>query len=252
MQRGLTHKNWIRLKDMLVVLLVAAGSALFLKAFVVDAIVVPSHSMEQTLLAGDFVLVNKLIYGTRVGNAAAHASFPSFRVPGIRNIERGDVVVFQLPSVTEPLYYVKRCIGTPGDAVSMENGTILVNGTPLTARGTTKLNESFGPVHVPRAGDVLPLEPAKSSRWESLLRLEGHRLTDDQTLGVQIDGISAHEYTVKQDYLFVLGDNLDHSDDSRSWGFLPKDNVIGEAMMVYWSDDGGNGIRWDRIGRSVR
>ena len=242
----------MRLRDMLIVVLVAVGSALVLKALVIDAIVVPSRSMEQTLLAGDFVLVNKLIYGARVGHSSAVASFPSFYVPGLRSVERGDVIVFQLPSVSERVYYVKRCVGLPGDEVSIENGAIMVNGIQSESKRRTNTSASFGPVHVPRSGDVLTLEPGESAMWESLLRLEGHRLTEDESQGVQIDGAPTSTYTVKNDYLFVLGDNLAHSDDSRSWGFLPEENVIGEAMIVYWSNDDQGGIRWDRIGTRVR
>lgn len=237
--------------------------AVLLKVFVLDAIHIPSPSMQSTLLAGDYVFVNKLVYGARISDLPfiKEGTF-QFHVPKIRDVRRGDVVVFRLPDVGEgesasqPRYFVKRCIAIAGDEIMMNNGKVFVNGVlmPLPEKATASVyqKDNFGPIAVPRKGDVVHLTPANYLHWAQVLEREGVEVACSQSGDVTIDGTSSSSYTIQKNYLFVLGDNRDHSYDSRYWGFLPEENLIGEAMMIYWSADPTFGIRWNRIGTFVQ
>ncbi len=243
--------------------------AFTLKLFVVGAIMVPTHSMESTLLPGDFVLIDKLVMSPRPDTSPAEASL--FHLPVL---QRGDVIVFDapeiegIPSIEEGQRFVKRCIGLPGDVVAMSNGSVYVNGTEMksperaaTGLGNDATND-FGPVTVPYRGMVIPLSGGVSPRWKEFIRREGHTLSLSATEEVLIDGMPSREYTVERNYLFVLGDNRRSSLDSRSWGFLPADSVVGKAIVIYWSRNQeasdhdraqtGPSIRWNRIGSLIR
>ena len=243
---------------------IALLAALILKIFVLGAVYVPSISMERTLLPGDYVLVDKLTYGGRASGRVPflQSVFPLFRFPGVRAVSRGDIVIFSLPAAAcdsgfpgEP-YFVKRCIAVAGDRVALHDGQMLVNGTPVRlpdggAVSGTSLCGVQADLRVPAAGDRLELNPGTLAAWGSLIRDEGHAVCRGEGEAVLVDGAPARNYTVERNYLFVLGDNVDHSYDSRSWGLLPEDNIVGKAIAVYWSVDPMSGIRWGRIGKLV-
>jgi signal peptidase I len=249
------------------VLALALFLALVLKAFVVDAVVIPSPSMENTLLVGDYVLVNKLVHGMPADGGERSGAAGAGLLPSIRSIHLGDVVVFRFPEPGDAPLFTKRCAGLPGDEVMMRGGRLYVNGVPVSFSGIVPLPEergqegTFGPLRVPRAGEEIQLSDGNYRQWEGLLRREGHTPGYDPQRGVLLDGEPAGRYVVRNNYLFVLGDNRAHSFDSRSWGLLPEENVVGTASMIYWSVDrrrgeGGLGgffsaIRWSRIGRFV-
>ncbi len=232
--------------------------ALALKTLVVDAVHVPSASMERTLLVGDFVLVNKFVYGPCTPRFLPFAGtrLPHVRLPGAASPARGDVIVFYAPDEPHPRLYVKRLAGIPGDTVSIRGGSLIVNGTPVplpdhAARGAAP-GPDFGPVVVPRSGESIPLDEADAPRWEPLVEREGHEIARTASGTVLIDGVPAREYRLSQDFYFVLGDNREESLDSRSWGFVPRESITGRAMMIYWSVDPSHGIRWTRPGTIVR
>lgn len=271
--------------------LITLAVALFLKAFVVEAFRIPSSSMEGTLHVGDFLLVNKLAYGIRTPRFIPLTNFvlPTWYAPVFRNPQRGDVVVFEFPGSADyadkgqPVNYIKRCVGLPGDDVEIRDGQVLVNGErfdfPHTATQAQSLGspnhrgrlfpwgagfteDQYGPVHVPRKGDRVELTADNLSRWRIIIQGEGHSVGFDVSGGILIDGRPAKEYIVKRNYYFVMGDNRANSLDSRYWGFVPEENLIGEALMVYWSWDPAvavsnvwdklKSIRWGRIGTIIR
>jgi signal peptidase I len=203
-------------------LIIALGLAMVIRTFFIQAYKIPSGSMEPTLLIGDHILVNKLIYGLRVPD-----SIFGLHPPGIpygrylfrlEAVHRGDVVVFVFPP--DPTKdFIKRVIGVPGDTVEVRSGILYLNGqkaddphahyeVPLGEHVTPSPRDNYGPLKVP-------------------------------------DG-----------KLFMMGDNRDRSYDSRWWGLVDQNLAEGRALVIYWSWDsdapGPIGVRWNRFGGLVR
>ncbi|HEV8539192.1 MAG TPA: signal peptidase I, partial [Bacteroidota bacterium] len=199
----------------------------------------------------------------------------SLPLPSIRALTSGDVVVFKLPDdglrghQGEAALFVKRCIAGPGDRIVIRGGEVYVNNARLPAWTDVESMENsgtdsvaVGPVMVPYAGQVVELNKENAHRWETLIRREGHSFESSESAELLVDGKPVSRYTIEKNYLFVLGDNRSHSIDSRSWGFLPEENVIGKATLIYWSMNGSFGrhtlsdffsaIRWGRIGKLIR
>ena len=190
---------------------------LILRSFLVQAFRIPTGSMEDTLLVGDFLFVNKLVYGAEI-------PFTDIHLPSIRSPRRGDVIVFEYPK--DPSRdFIKRVVGIPGDVVQISNGHLTVNG------------ESVEEPHA---------KYALSKRFPESY----------QQPNIYPDGGGNRDYfgpiTVPQDQLFVLGDNRDQSDDSRFWGFVSREAVVGQALIVYMSFDEDGKARWDRVGKRIR
>jgi len=268
------------LREVLQALVLALGCGLFLKLFVVEAYHIPTRSMEDALFAGDYVLVNKFVYGPRTPHAIPFTSIPlpSFRIPGFSRPTTGDVMVIELPN-SEPgehsgevVKLVKRCIAGPGATVEIREGTIRVNGEALLHH-TGEYNDvihrtgsspcaDYGPVLVPAAGSRVVLSKDNLDTWRALVEGEGHRVMGTADGSIAIDGVPATEYHVRKNYFFVLGDNLQNSLDSRTFGFVPEDLITGKALLVYWSSNElsrGSGlldrfasVRWSRIATIVR
>lgn len=261
--------------------------AFLLKTFVIEAFRIPSGSMENTLLIGDFLLVNKLAYGLKTPRYVplTNLAIPSIAFPRFGTVRRGDVIVFEYPvkhseaDSNGPVYYIKRCIGIPGDTILIRSGHVLVDGRevipPSQAKSTAldgvapgkygnpagASGVDFGPTIVPKRGDVITLTSTSAPQWADFIEREHHHVRVDPSGNASIDGIAAAQYTVEGNYYFVLGDNRGNSLDSRYWGFVPEENIVGEAMMIYWSwdpEDVGGGmigagkIRWSRIGTLIR
>lgn len=181
--------------------------ALIIRTCVVQSFKIPSGSMEDTLLIGDCLFVNKFVYGIKV-------PFTDLRLPSLRDPQRGDVVVFKYPE-DRSKDFIKRLVGVPGDEIEVRDKRLYVNGIPeqnpravhkdqqVLPRALTK-RDNFGPVRVP-----------------------------------------ANAY-------FVMGDNRDHSYDSRFWGFVSNSDLVGHAFIKYWSWNQDNWqVRWQRIGRLI-
>ena len=181
---------------------IIALSVFFIRSFVIQAFKIPTGSMEETLLVGDFLLVNKFVYGAKV-------PFTDFRLPGFTDPEPGDIIVFKYPLDPE-LDYIKRLIAVEGQTIEIKNKEVYVDGilfgdpphsqfdrNPVVAKGVNENGifpprsnfnkDNYGPITIPR----------------------GH--------------------------YFLMGDNRDNSLDSRYWGFLPQENIVGEALIIYWS-----------------
>ena len=284
-----------------------------LKVTIVEAYIVPTGSMENTIMTGDFLVGSRFNYGMRTpdwigipytdkGFNIPHIRFPEFKKP-----EQGDIIIFKYPR--DPIYkYVKRCIANPGDRIRIENRKVFVNDTeyPLPNNGkfiqqklSPKYNQRelflpgqgnkdfFKTVQIPQKGDIFYIND--STDWRYLLPIilaDGHRaslksgekifsftlidpndvfrrkgtqsifseyfpqgnfinpwswsISEPDFQFLNIDGIPIEEwkeYIVEQDYYWAMGDNRDDSLDSRFWGFIPFDYILGEALFTYFSID---------------
>lgn len=238
--------------------------ALFGMTFIVQAVKVPTGSMQNTITIGDHLLVNKFIFA------------PGESAPFLpqREIRRADIIVFKYPGNrydpkrddrpdNKPITtnYVKRVIGLPGDRVRMEGRNVIVNGKPLPEHQIEAIdNNDKAPLKIVNNPPLKPGElydvyynPDFVEEDYPIFRLEG-------------DG---HEIVVPAGKYFVMGDNRNNSEDSRYWGYVPRDMVIGRAMFVYWSYDESapsstaafplnvvldfiNNTRWSRTGAMVK
>jgi len=182
--------------------------AIFVITFIVQAFQIPSESMENTLLVGDYLLVNKLCYG---GLGVGRYVMPYQR------IKRGDIIVFHYP-VDPAQHFVKRVIGLPGDKLRMVSKKVFINGKPLDepyVRFMEPPNNLFRD-NFPRTD--IPAYGLEGKWW-----LEMRKLVEDGQL------------IIPQGSYFVMGDNRDDSQDSRYWGFVPQENIIGRPLVIYWS-----------------
>ena len=228
---------------------------LFMRAFLVEAYKIPSGSMEHTILVGDFLLVNKLVYGAEV-------PFTGRRLPRLREPTRGDVVVFEWPRDPHK-NLVKRLLGLPGDTLAMRAGVLYVNGAERTERyvehtepGSDPTYDAFdwqqhfairtasaAPLPPPAVAGLTPLRP-----WAARRDPSAHQSRDNWG-----------PLTVPARHYFVLGDNRDNSLDSRYWGFVPDSLLRGRPMVVYYSYAPDSAaplpwvtrVRWARLGTRV-
>jgi signal peptidase I len=202
-------------------LVIAVVLALFIRTFVVQAFKIPTGSMEQNLLIGDHLLVNKFVFGATLW-PIERAILP------ISEIKRRDVIVFKFPK--DPSRdFIKRVIGLPGDTVELHNKRVFINGKPLDEPYVYYLDDP----------------PPLPQEMDSLV---DHQGSGDPRVEYGPVSVPAGQY-------FMMGDNRDNSEDSRYWGFMPRENVKGRALVIYWSYDpeaGLAGPRWSRILRQVR
>jgi signal peptidase I len=186
---------------------------LFILTFVVQHFEIPSRSMERTLLVGDHVFVDRL---TPVGKGLMGWVLP------YRDLHRGDTAVFLTPNPAEPgVYLVKRIIGVPGDRIRLHNGEVYLNGVHQDERRYVVRNGSYDTYR-----DEFPAAFAygigqMAPGWSTTLA----------------ESIHNGEVVIPPDHYFAMGDNRDNSADSRYWGFVPRENVIGRPLVVFWSFD---------------
>jgi signal peptidase I len=260
-------------------LVVTAVMALFGMTFVVQAVKVPTGSMQNTINIGDHLLVNKFIF----------APGPPLPFLPQREIRRGDIIVFKYPGKyqgeerfresgvddTAPnnlpykTNYVKRVIGLPGDRVEVRDTRVFINGQPLEEQivpahnpppnnPDTEEDENGAPLRLEDAGrPAPPADAAYSVYVEAQLHPASRRVTEGE------------KFDVPEGHYFVMGDNRDNSQDSRFWGYVPRSAIIGRAMFVYWSFDESaprsdapapvnyvldfiNNTRWGRTGTLVK
>ena len=195
------------IREWIEAIVIAVILALIIRTFVVQAFKIPSGSMEQTLLVGDHILVNKFIYGIKI-------PFTSTKILAFKKPQRSDVVVFIFPQ-DRTKDFIKRVVGVEGDRVEIINKKVYINGSLS--------NNPFA-------------------------------INDDETIIPK--GIQPRDnygpVVVPKDSLFVMGDNRDHSYDSRYWGFVKLEEVKGNAFIIYWSWNGPeNSLRWRRIGSLI-
>ena len=249
-----------------------------MQIFLFSSFKIPSNSMEPGLIAGDYVLVNKLIPGARLFNVFASLrgeQVQIVRLPGLREIRRNDVVVFNYPypnnldriEMHMMKYYIKRCLGLPGDSLSIVNGYYRVNGIfePVgniegqelfSVQSNKMLKDAglywsfpkdsliswnvknFGPLDLPRKGDVIDMNRENISIYRKLIEWETGQKLDPRIVS----------YTFQKNYYFVAGDRIEDSQDSRYWGLLPEEFIVGKATFIWRSmNPQTRGVRWDRI-----
>ncbi|MEZ5476068.1 MAG: signal peptidase I [Thiolinea sp.] len=198
---------------------------LVLRSFIAEPFRIPSGSMLPTLEIGDFILVNKFAYGVRL--PVTHQKILDLGEP-----ETGDVVVFRYPNDPK-VDYIKRLIGKPGDVIEWNNKELSINGTPLArqAVGEYEARDQRNLVH-----QTFRLIESLGAIQHDMLILPG-------------TGGRAGKITVPEGHYFVMGDNRDMSNDSRMWGLVPEENLVGRAILVWLHFNwGGDGINLSRIG----
>lgn len=221
--------------------------ALAIRAFVLEPFKIPSPSMVPTLLVGDQIFVNKFIYGLRV-------PFTKMRLWQGKDPKRGEVVIFLYPK-DESLDYIKRVVGLPGDRVRVQGADVYVNGE-LVSKEVEALTKD--PNHddrmllsVPKPYKKMTLFP----EWNSF-KIYEERLGENDHL-MQNDSFYYPDtsFEVPPGHYFVMGDNRDHSADSREWGFVPRENIKGRAMFIWlsfdWDRSWHDVVRWHRFGRWI-
>ena len=238
--------------------------AIFGMTFILQAVTVPTGSMQNTILIGDYLLVNKFIF--------APGGKPVPFLPQ-REIERGDIIVFKYPGnkvnpsedaeLGVKAYrenYVKRVIGLPGETIEFRNNQVYINGELLPEHRNITLDErtqSEMPLK-----DSAPLQPdEKYNVYYSERSTEAVQRGQDVSRGFNF-GVKGKTMKIPDDMYFAMGDNRDNSGDSRVWGFVHRDLVVGRAMFVYWSCDrgasGGSMLgcitnpRLNRIGKMIK
>lgn len=169
-------------------IVIALILALFIRQFIVQAFKIPTGSMRMTLIEGDRILVNKFIYGAKF-------PFTDFRLPSLRKLKRGDVIVFMYPEDPKK-DFIKRLVALPGETIEIRNGNIYIDG---------KLS-----------ADPLIYNRYYYNRLDSEFGKEGQKIK------------------VPEGLYYVLGDNSSSSRDSRYWGFVPEKNILGKAILIYW------------------
>lgn len=257
------------------------------RIFVADQFIIPTWSMSPTLVAGDRVVVNKLIMGARLYTdfdfKQNGQELKSIRMKGLRGLRHNDIVVFNYPQVGGRIafkinyVYCKRCVALPGDTLNIVNGIYKNNNYgdtlglhtvqlrlaavdetqystearavyPFDARvGWTFKN--MGPLYIPRKGDIMTLTPKEGTVYKGLLEFEtGKRVTVnwDKDL-VLLNGKPTHRYEWTNNYYFMAGDNVFDSMDSRYWGLVPEDYIVGVVQMISYSKDKETDtIKWER------
>lgn len=261
---------------------------MIINGLLIASFVVPTGSMENEVMTGDFLFVNKFLYGPTTPQVIPffNTELPFIKFPGIKDPEVGDVIVFIYPGERDLVkpkefqYFLKRCVATAGDTLQIIDEKIIVNGKEMPQPrnvnfvkdrsansmasfpvGTRWTHANYGPLRIPAKGDKISIDRTNIEKWRIFIIREGHTVTFDSQ-NVYIDEKIATEYEVERDYCFGIGDNRRNSDDSRSWGFIPYDNVVGTPLFVYWSWDTNmpfsqffkklTTIRWDRFGTIIK
>ncbi|MFI5220157.1 MAG: signal peptidase I [Bacteroidia bacterium] len=338
-------------------LIFAVIAATLIRTFFIEAFTIPTPSMEEDLMVGDFLFVSKISYGARTPMTPlafpfAHQELPLVggkayseaikwgyhRLPGFGKVKNNDCVVFNYPMeddrpIDKQTHYIKRCIGIPGDTLKIIDGLVYINGkpNPLAPKGehlyaiaaqegfsfnaeklkelgvTTddkryldqnlmmitddaagkirKMNgitavqqfvrpkgewnpqifpdnpnlkwneDNYGPIYIPKAGSTIQLTPENIPTYRRAITVYEKNQLTEQNGKFFINGKETSTYTFKQGYYWMMGDNRHNSLDSRFWGFVPEDHIVGKAVFIWmsWNSEGSffSKIRWGRLFNSI-
>jgi signal peptidase I len=287
-ERSFRKKLWRILKSILGWLLFLICTIIFaiaLRVFLLASFVVPTWSMSPTLIAGDYIFVNKMIPGPRIFRSwdfLKNGDFSMKRLKGYRKIRRNDVTVFNFPysnphrlELDFNVFYAKRCIAVPGDTLLIDNGIYRVknladtlgyypgqkqlsetpkeqfpphiyNCFPDTVYGWNILN--FGPLYIPGENDTVAIDTMNIRLYRKLIEYETQQPVEVREGQVFIASQPVNGYVFQQNYYFMAGDHVRDSRDSRYWGLLPEDHIVGKAFVIWKSKDRKtNKWRWNRF-----
>lgn len=273
------------------VIVVSLLIAAVLRLFVVDFYSIPSDSMEPAIEPGDFILVDKLSFGARMYrnfDFLEDGTEPeTWRVKGFAPIRHGDVLVFNFPysggwnkiSMHLSRFYVKRCIGLPGDTLQIRHGFYEINGErgygnlrdqqfigefrgefppgifrtiPFDPRVGWNI-QNMGPLYVPRAGDRVPMDTLACRLYGKMMEYESGMRLREQEGKVYAGDSLVQEYTFRKNWYFMGGDNMWNSQDSRYIGLIPEEFLIGKAILVLTSKDPNTGsYQWRRFFKRIK
>ena len=282
------------LKKYLFTLLITFILALLIRGIILEAYKIPTGSMENTLLPGDFILVNKTAYSISTPRIIPilNIEIPQIELIKMDKPKRNDVIVFKFPGNINELNspnretYVKRVIGEPGDLLQIFDKKVYINGKriqnpPLALIDSSDIimegkrskgifppdknwnRDNYGAIFIPYEGLTIDLNTRNIKEWQMIIDREiGKKVVRVEGTVITINDKPVRSYKFKKDYYFVLGDNRDNSLDSRYWGFVPEDKIIGKAFLIYWSvnldrhvsgiGDFFDSIRYKRLFKTVR
>ena len=336
-------------------ILFALVASTIIRGLLFSAFAIPSASMEGSLMTGDYLFVSKLSYGARMPMTPVAFPFlestisgtqiktywdgvqlPYYRLPGLGHVERGDAVVFNYPAEVVPrpvdmrVHYIKRCVGLPGEIITIVNGqayadgklvnnapeaqtsyVVSTNGTPINPELMQQLKieirqqldgnnyemiipaasyaefkknvkdirpviepknqadvrvfpqsnlfkwneDNFGPILVPKKDLIVTLNDSTMALYSRAIEVYEHNKLEVKGKDIYINDKKAETYTFKMDYYWMMGDNRHNSEDSRFWGFVPADHIVGKAVITWMSIDSTESffskIRWNRIFRPI-
>lgn len=278
--------NRIAIKKIIRLIIIVVILAIFIRAFFLAAFRIPTSSMANTLYPGDFIFVNIAAYkfSTPRQIPILGISIPSLNIFNTGDPEINDLIVFKFPDINsgDDVFHtsniIKRIIALPGDTLEIINKKIFVNGKeiklPKTARcsfniikpagkedegifyrGTGWNSDNYGPVRVPAEGDTININSENIDVWKPLIVYEyEEKVVRKEGSVVTIADKPVRHYVVKKNHYFVIGDKFNNSRDSRYFGFVNEDMILGKAMFIYLSIDNTKSedgffsrIRWNRI-----
>lgn len=255
------------------------------QVFVFASFKIPSDSMEPELTTGDNVLVWKPTIGPRIFNLFAsmrNEQTEIFRIPGFKKIKRNDILVFNFPHPNSwdkiemhiLKYYIKRCIGLPGDTLSIQNGYFHVQGVQAPLGNTNSQKQiattnkfgdgiynsfpfdsvigwnikNFGPLYIPAKGDSIAMNQRNFQLYKKLIEWEQKESLQYKDSIAFLNGKPISGYRFLKNYYFMAGDNGMNSQDSRYWGLLPEEYIVGKAWIIWKSvDPYTDKFRWGRF-----
>ena len=256
-----------------------------LQVFLFSSFKIPSDSMEPELTIGDNILVLKPTIGPRVFNLFAsmrNEQTEIYRIPGIKKIQRNDILVFNFPHPNSwnkiemhiLKYYIKRCVGLPSDTLSIQNGFFHVTGIETSLGNMESQNKiatteqfedgifhsfpfdsiiswnikDFGPLYIPGKGDSITLNQTNCRLYRKLIEWEQQGSLQYKDSTIFLNGTPINGYRFQKNYYFMAGDNGMNSQDSRYWGLLPEEYIVGKAWIIWKSvDPYTDKFRWNRF-----